>query len=49
VSSFAGALARIKGDLAQAVPAALIRRAAAAVGYVGRDRVLTPAGKRGHS
>lgn len=43
MSSFAGALARIKGDLAQAVPAALIRRAADAVGYSGRDRVLTPA------
>jgi hypothetical protein len=42
VSSFAGALARIKGDVTRAVPAALIRRAADAVGYTGRDRVLTP-------
>jgi hypothetical protein len=42
VSSFAGALARIKGDVTRAVPAALIRRAAAAVGHTGRDRILTP-------
>lgn len=42
MSSFAGALARIKGDVTRAVPAALIRRAADAVGYTGRDRVLTP-------
>jgi len=42
MSSFAGAVARIKGDVARAVPAALIRRAAAAVGHTGRDRILDP-------
>jgi hypothetical protein len=42
VSSFAGALARIKGDITRAVPAALIRQAADAVGQTGRDRLLTP-------
>ena len=43
MSSFAAAVARIKGDVARAVPAALIRRAADAIGITGRNRVLTPA------
>lgn len=42
MSSFAAALERIKGNLAEAVPAALIDRAAADVGLTHRDRVLTP-------
>lgn len=42
MSRFAGALSRIKGDVTRAVPAALIRRATAAVGHTGRDRVLDP-------
>lgn len=43
MSSFAAAVARIKGGIAQAVPPALVSRVAAAVGVKGRDRVLTPA------
>src|SRR5450432_2603017 len=42
VSSFAAAVARIKGDVARAVPAALIRRAADALGIANRNRILTP-------
>lgn len=42
MSSFAAALDRIKGNLAEAVPAALIERTAADVGLTHRDRVLTP-------
>ena len=42
MTSFAAAVDRIKGDVARAVPAALIRRAAHALGITGRDRVLTP-------
>lgn len=42
VSRFAAAVERIKGDVARAVPAALIRRAADALGLTTRDRVLTP-------
>lgn len=42
MSSFAAAVERIKGDVARAVPAALIRRAADALGITNRKRVLTP-------
>jgi len=42
VSSFAAALERIKGNLSEAVPAAVIDRTAALVGLTHRDRVLTP-------
>jgi hypothetical protein len=43
MTSFAAAVERIKGDISQAVPASLINRASAALGIVGRDRILTPA------
>jgi hypothetical protein len=42
MTSFAAALQQIKGDLRQAVPAALINRATAALGIGGRNRLLTP-------
>jgi hypothetical protein len=43
VCSFAAALDRVKGDARRALPAPLIARATAALGLVGRDRILTPA------
>src|SRR5262245_3684061 len=43
VTSFAAAVDRIKGDVARAVPAALVGRVTAALGIAGRNRVLTPA------
>ena len=43
MTSFAAAVERIKGDVRQAVPAALIARVTSALGITGRDRVLTPA------
>jgi Transposase DDE domain len=43
MTSVAAAVARIKGDVRQAVPAALIARVTTALGITGRDRVLTPA------
>jgi hypothetical protein len=43
MTSFAAAVERIKGDVRQAVPAALIMRVTSALGITGRDRVLTPA------
>jgi hypothetical protein len=43
MTSFAAAIDRIKGGVAQAVPPALISRVADAVGFAGRDRALTPA------
>ena len=42
MSSFAAAVETIKGDVTRAIPAALVRRATAALGVTGRDRVLTP-------
>jgi hypothetical protein len=43
VSSFAAALARIKGNISQALPASLIGRVAETLELRGRDRKLTPA------
>lgn len=43
MTSFAAAIGRIKGDISGAVPASLVNRATAALGIVGRKRVLTPA------
>ena len=43
MSSFAAALDRIKGNLSQAVPAALIDRTATLLGLTHRDRILPPA------
>lgn len=42
MSTFAGSLARIKGDVTRAVPASLIQRVADALGLAGRERMLTP-------
>jgi hypothetical protein len=42
VSSFAAAVEQIKGDVARAVPAALIRRSLEALAITKRNRVLTP-------
>ena len=42
MSSFTAALNRIKGNLSQAVPAALIHRTAELIGLQSRDRILTP-------
>jgi hypothetical protein len=42
VASLPEALRRIKGDLAAAVPEALVRRLLAEAGVAGRDRTLTP-------
>lgn len=43
MTSFAASVERIKGDVARAVPAALVDRVAAVLGIAGRNRVLTPA------
>jgi hypothetical protein len=43
MTSFAAAVNRIKGDVARAVPVALVDRVTAVLGIAGRNRVLTPA------
>jgi hypothetical protein len=43
LSSFAAAVDRNKGNLAQVVPNSLVDRAESLVGLTHRDRVLTPA------